>query len=402
MTDAVGTSAVSQPQVPRAGVRGGSGGSGGMPASGATAAAAAFDGLATTYDAAFSTGAIGTLMRQAVWRRLDARFAAGDRVLEIGCGTGEDAVHLARRGVRVLATDTSARMLEVARAKVDAAGLAGAVEIRRFDVEELGAPDAATKLRSVAPPVAGATAGTAARTGTAPGTAAGAGTTAWTAAGFGTADWTAAETAAGAGTAAGTASGAGTAAGTTADAGTAAGTAAGAGTTADAAVEANAAAVEKMDGAGGAPFDGAFSNFGALNCVADLRGVAASLARHLRPGAMVVLCLMGPLVPWEWLWFLGHGQPANAFRRLRPGGARWRGLTIRYPSIHGARRAVAPAFRLRRTAAVGALLPPSYVERWAVRHPVLLRRLDRWERRVETWPPLPWLADHYLLELERC
>jgi SAM-dependent methyltransferase len=395
VTEAVGTSAASRQQaVPGAGAWA----SGGMPAFGTTAAAAAFDGMADAYDATFSSGAIGTLLRQAVWRRLDARFAAGDRVLEIGCGTGEDAVHLAGRGVRVLATDTSARMLEVARAKVDAAGLAGAVEIRRFDVEELGAPDAATKLRSVAPPVAGATAGTAARTGTAPGTAAGAGTTAWTAAGFGTA----AETAAGAGTAAGTASGAGTAAGTTADAGTAAGTAAGAGTTADAAVEANAAAVEKMDGAGGAPFDGAFSNFGALNCVADLRGVATGLARCLRPGAMVVLCLMGPLVPWEWLWFFGHGQPANAFRRLRPGGARWRGLTVRYPSIHGARRALAPAFRLRRAAAVGALLPPSYVERWAVRHPVLLRRLDRWERRVETWPPLPWLADHYLLELERC
>ena len=38
---------------------------------------------------------------QAVWRRLDDGFGPGDRVLELGCGTGEDAVHLAQRGVRV-------------------------------------------------------------------------------------------------------------------------------------------------------------------------------------------------------------------------------------------------------------------------------------------------------------
>ena len=65
------------------------------------------------------------------------------------------------------------------------------------------------------------------------------------------------------------------------------------------------------------------------------------------------------------------------------------------------RRAFAPAFELRRTAAIGALLPPTYAEGWAARHPRTVAWLDRWERRLETWPPLPWLADHYLVELER-
>ena len=51
--------------------------------------------------------------------------------------------------------------------------------------------------------------------------------------------------------------------------------------------------------------------------------------------------------------------------------------------------------------AVGALLPPTEWEAWAARHPRLLAALARWERRLETVPPLPWLADHYLLELER-
>ena len=116
---------------------------------------------------------------------------------------------------------------------------------------------------------------------------------------------------------------------------------------------------------------------------------------------MAVLCVMGPVVPWEWLWFLARGEPAKAFRRLRPGGVAWRGLSIRYPSARRLRRAFSPGFRYLRAGALGALVPPPYSEPWAARHPRLLAFLDRWERRLETWAPLPSLADHYVLELER-
>ena len=73
---------------------------------------------------------------------------------------------------------------------------------------------------------------------------------------------------------------------------------------------------------------------------------------------------------------------------------------MRYPSIRKLRRAFAPAFRLRRAGAVGAFLPPSYAENWAAKQPRTVARLDRWERRLETVPPFPWLADHYLAEFE--
>jgi hypothetical protein len=50
---------------------------------------------------------------------------------------------------------------------------------------------------------------------------------------------------------------------------------------------------------------------------------------------------------------------------------------------------------------LGVLLPPTYAAGWARRHPRLVERLDRWERRIEQWPVVPHLSDHYLIELER-
>jgi hypothetical protein len=79
----------------------------------------------------------------------------------------------------------------------------------------------------------------------------------------------------------------------------------------------------------------------------------------------------------------------------------WRGVRVTYPSIRTLTRASAPWFVRRRVSAVGAFVPPSYAEDWAERHPRLLESLARLERRFETVWPLPSLADHYLIELER-
>lgn len=158
---------------------------------------------------------------------------------------------------------------------------------------------------------------------------------------------------------------------------------------------------EELETFDAGPFDGALSNFGGLNCVGDLRAAARALAARLRPGAAAILCIMGPTVPWEWLWFLARGDPTAAFRRLRRHGAQWSGMTIHYPSIANTRRAFAPEFRLLRASALGALLPPPYTEKLLGRFPRLLAGLDQAERQIETRWPLPHIADHYLLELQR-
>jgi SAM-dependent methyltransferase len=249
--------------------------------------------LAADYDRTFTATVLGGRYRAAVWRRLEARWSAGDRVLELNCGTGEDAVHLARRGVAVMATDISSAMVAATRRKADEAGVGPLVETATLAIEDLGR---------------------------------------------------------------------------------------------------EASALGR--------FDGALSNFGGLNCVPDLAAAGIDLAGVLRPGASAILCVMGPLVPWEWAWFTMRGEPKRALRRLRR-QPEWRGLSLHYPSPGRLRRAFAPAFQPERTAALGVFLPPPYAETLALRHPAAVDRLDRLERRVERLPGLAYLSDHYLVELVR-
>jgi len=87
----------------------------------------AFDDKAHGYDAEFTATALGAALRQIVWERAADAFAPGMRLLEIGCGTGEDAVHFARRGLEVVASDAAPQMVGVARAKAERAGVAARV-----------------------------------------------------------------------------------------------------------------------------------------------------------------------------------------------------------------------------------------------------------------------------------
>jgi ubiquinone/menaquinone biosynthesis C-methylase UbiE len=79
--------------------------------------ATAFDDLAPDYDASFTYTALGLRLRELVSKRCDELFQPGQVILELGCGTGEDAARLARKGVRVVAIDPAERMLAIARTK---------------------------------------------------------------------------------------------------------------------------------------------------------------------------------------------------------------------------------------------------------------------------------------------
>jgi ubiquinone/menaquinone biosynthesis C-methylase UbiE len=74
----------------------------------------AFDTLADRYDDVFTRSLIGRAQRDAVWNVLDTVFEPGARILELNCGTGEDALFLARNDIAVVACDGSAQMIATA------------------------------------------------------------------------------------------------------------------------------------------------------------------------------------------------------------------------------------------------------------------------------------------------
>jgi ubiquinone/menaquinone biosynthesis C-methylase UbiE len=259
---------------------------------------APFDAVALQYDDTFTSSAVGRAQRLAVWRELAKLFRPGDRVLEIGCGTGEDACFLAQRGVQVTACDSSSQMIAVTRRKIAGYGLQKLVtpiEVPAQHISNL---------------------------------------------------WTS------------------------------------------------------------KPFDGAFSNFGVLNCVPDLSQLASDLASILSPMAHVLLCWMGPTCFWEIAWYLAHGDRNKAFRRLRQDGLTTRiaataSIHVRYPSVRSLAQAFAPHFRVNSVIGVGIAVPPSYAEAWAQRHPHWLRFCEGFDALLGKSPGIRLLGDHVLVGLQR-
>ncbi|HKF03094.1 MAG TPA: methyltransferase domain-containing protein [Candidatus Sulfotelmatobacter sp.] len=260
--------------------------------------AAPFDEAASSYDRTFTNSTIGRAQRLSVWEELAKTFHAGDQILEIGCGTGVDACYLAERGVRVLACDSSPKMIEVATRRLKDSPRLQLVQTQVLAAGHLGS------LR------------------------------------------------------------------------------------------------------GQRLFDGAFSNFGALNCVADLKSLAADLAALLRPGAAALLCWMGPFCLWETVWYLLHGKPAKALRRLHREGITTRvdggmPLTVYYPSVWMLARMFAPHFKIKSIKGIGVAVPPSYLEPYASRLPQLLNAAILVDRMLGRCAGVRLLGDHILIRLER-
>jgi ubiquinone/menaquinone biosynthesis C-methylase UbiE len=265
-----------------------------------------FDRMAANYDAVWTNTPIGRAQRDLVWREVDRFFQAGERILDIGCGTGEDALHFAARGVRVYATDASPAMVQIACERGVYATVCNAEELGRI----------------------------------------------------------------------------------------------------------------------GRIFDGAISNFGALNCVEDLPAVARSLARLVRPGDGVAICMLGRFCAWETLYYAARLQFGKACRRWRgrvpfvghpPSDLRGRltsagcqparrmtscptnEITVHYPAALEIQAAFQRDFKLLRWTGIGLLVPPSYVRLPAA----VVRVLAACDRVLARLPLLRGLADHRLFLLVR-
>jgi len=254
-----------------------------------------FDALAPTYDEDFSASPIAAHLRGQVQEHLLAAFPPGSHLLELGCGTGDDALCLAERGIRVTATDSSAAMLAAAGAKTAGQPL---IRVAPLDLNRLTDDDLP-------------------------------------------------ET-----------------------------------------------------------FDGAFSNFGPINCVTDRVRLARWLAQRVRPGGRVLLVVMAPCCLWEIGWHALHADFSTAFRRLT-GAAQFKlsdfdaPITVSYPSPARLERAFFPHFLLESSRPLGLFLPPTGVYAAIERRPLLLRLLKGLDARTARFARLSIFSDHYIIVLYR-
>ncbi len=129
-----------------------------------------------------------------------------------------------------------------------------------------------------------------------------------------------------------------------------------------------------------ASFDAAYSNFGPLNCVADLERAARLIARRLRRGGMLVASVIGRVCPWEIALYASRGDLARARVRFARGSVPvpLNGRIVSDALLHagGVRASCSRRAGFRRVSlrALGLFVPPPYMEAFAGRHPALVAR----------------------------
>lgn len=78
----------------------------------------AFDIASLDYDKVFTFSTIGKAQRRRVFKYLAPSFSDKKlSILELNCGTGEDAIKLSKMGHQVFATDSSQGMIQIAKTK---------------------------------------------------------------------------------------------------------------------------------------------------------------------------------------------------------------------------------------------------------------------------------------------
>jgi SAM-dependent methyltransferase len=97
----------------------------------------AFDSVASTYDGPLGNNLLVQRMREQLRRQVLCLFPPGSRLLDIGCGTGLDALYFARRGYQVVAVDSSPGMVARTRARVAEADLDHRVSVRELGLQDI-------------------------------------------------------------------------------------------------------------------------------------------------------------------------------------------------------------------------------------------------------------------------
>jgi SAM-dependent methyltransferase len=97
----------------------------------------AFDSVAAIYDGPLGNNAAVQFMRSELLREVQGIVQPRSLLLDIGCGTGLDAVFLANRGYRVIAVDPSPEMVRRTQERVEQSRLEDRVAVHLLDAHQL-------------------------------------------------------------------------------------------------------------------------------------------------------------------------------------------------------------------------------------------------------------------------
>ena len=151
---------------------------------------------------------------------------------------------------------------------------------------------------------------------------------------------------------------------------------------------------DNIDQLQGQKFDYVFSNFGGLNCIADLGKVTKHLPALLKPGGYVTWVVMPKVCPWEFMSILKLNK--NAFRRLKKDGvmAHIDGQHFRtwYHSLSDIRKVFGSNFEFIESEGLAAISPPPHKTDFFAYD--FSRRLDSAVNRI--FPFNRW-ADHIIV-----
>jgi SAM-dependent methyltransferase len=251
-----------------------------------------FDVLAPTYDSDFTETTIAQYLRKRVHGHLLSLFKNGQNILEMGCGTGEDALFMAQHGIYITATDYSQQMLNITSQKTQHTQR---VKTQLQDLNHLQLSE---------------------------------------------------------------------------------------------------------------PFDGAYSNFGALNCVANREAFVQRLAPHIREGGYVAFGVMAKTCVWEILWHGLHLEFKIAFRRFKPASFQpdetSTPITVYCPTPKELIADFAPYFECVNLKPLGVFLPPTAGYAVVEKRPRLLKTLLQWDENTKEQGALAPFADHYWIVFRKC
>ena len=153
------------------------------------------------------------------------------------------------------------------------------------------------------------------------------------------------------------------------------------------------------------PFDAVYSNFGGLNCTQEISKVLTSFESLVKPGGTVTLVIISKFCLWETL-LICKGKFKTAFRRFFSKGGRkaqieGRQFTCWYYGLADVKKHMTSSFRIIDVEGLCAIIPPSYIEKFAEKKPRLFSWLKNKEDMLKSKWPWKFIGDYFIVTLRK-